>query len=191
MIIMKKQKDLKLMYEDILRSEVWKDEKMVKHCLKEMGYIVGLENGDIIILEKPRIKKDFCFGYSDSSYDTVDYDNANDMAHHARKSEEYFIDKNLDQIRDTIKGLKSKEGARFKWGISTKYTGQKENSKLKEIYQYDQFDGKEHTEVSKDDIDRVIQGYEEVEKAFNKRLKTYLKRYGLTKVNSWSYWKDA
>ena len=54
---------------------------------KKANHIVELENGDIVVIEKPTIKKDFCFGYSDSRYDTEDYDRANEMAAHARTSE--------------------------------------------------------------------------------------------------------
>ena len=30
-----------------------------------------------------------------------------------------------------------------------------------------------------------------VRKAFRKRLDTYLKRYGVSKLHTWSYWADA
>lgn len=38
-----------------------------------------------------------------------------------------------------------------------------------------------------DDIQRIIDGLQEVRKSFDKRLNTYLKRYGLSKINAWSY----
>jgi hypothetical protein len=39
----------------------------------------------------------------------------------------------------------------------------------------------------KDEIEIIISGLEEVRKAFTKRIDTYLKKYGTSKVNAWSY----
>ena len=44
--------------------------------------------------------------------------------------------------------------------------------------------------LGNDDIQRIIVGYEEVGKRFRKRLQTYLKRYGLSKLNVWTYLRD-
>lgn len=188
---MKTQKELKQEYEEILKTEVWEGSPdMVKHCMKNIGHIVELENGDIVVLDKPTIKKRFCFGYSCSPHDTESYDNANKMVDHARASEDYFRKENLKQIENKIERLKDETRARFKWGIMANYR-EDNSSKLKTLYQYDQFDGKEHTEATADDINRVIEGYKEVKKAFEKRLSTYLKRYGLKHVHAWSYWRDA
>lgn len=66
---MSTQKELKQKYADILAADVWHDDQeMIDFCLKEAGYIVELVNGDIIVIKKPKIKKDFCFGYSDSRF---------------------------------------------------------------------------------------------------------------------------
>lgn len=39
-------------------------------------------------------------------------------------------------------------------------------------------------------LDALIKGYEVVKEQFIKRLNTYLKRYGLTKLNVWTYLSD-
>lgn len=46
---------------------------------------------------------------------------------------------------------------------------------------------KDIKKLGEDDIQKIIDGFKEVRKAFEKRIDTYLKRYGTTKVNSWSY----
>lgn len=191
---MKTQKELKQIYSDILASEVWKgDSKMVDFCLKEAAYIVELENGDIVVIEKPRIETRFCFGYSDSRYDTEDYDRANDMAEHAKRSQEYFLEQNLDGINKTIGQMEGTIPSSFEWRLRVPYTGQPEGSKLKSLgaYYWSDEHAKQFPEISGADLQRVIDGYKIVKADFEKRLNTYLKRYGMSKVKTWSYWQDA
>ena len=45
--------------------------------------------------------------------------------------------------------------------------------------------------IGSEDVEKIIIAYEDVRSRFAKRLDTYLKRYGLSKVRSWSYWLDA
>ena len=187
------QKELKAMYSEILFSEVWNgNQRMVDHCLKEAAYIVELTSGDIVAIQKPRIQKDFCFGYSDSRYDTEDFDRANEAAHHAATSTEYFISENLKGIDKIIDRL---EGKRSDWDyhIRIPYYGQPEESKLKAMHSFYWYDekGKQFPKLAGEDRERVLAGYKVVRADFVKRLNSYLKRYGMSKVNAWSYWRDA
>ena len=50
---------------------------------------------------------------------------------------------------------------------------------------------KTRDEISEEDRERLYEGYVKLCNDFEKRLRTYLKRYGLTKVHSWTYWRDA
>jgi hypothetical protein len=45
-------------------------------------------------------------------------------------------------------------------------------------------------EASKDDIDAIIDWYEQARDMFKKRLSTYLKRFWLSKLHTWTYWRD-
>lgn len=56
------QKELKEMYMNIIKTEVWEDEHMQNFAKKQCAYVVQFSNGDIVDIEKPSIKKDFCFG---------------------------------------------------------------------------------------------------------------------------------
>lgn len=56
------QKELKEMYMSIIKTEVWEDEHMQNFAKKNCAYVVQFSNGDIADIEKPSIKKDFCFG---------------------------------------------------------------------------------------------------------------------------------
>lgn len=189
-----RQAELKKLYEEILKRDVWKkDQHMVDYCVKKSAYIVELENGDIITIEKPSIEKDFCFGYSDSRYDTEDYDRANDAAHHAATNEEYFISQNLKELNKMIAHLDGTEPSRYDFYPCISYYNQPENSALKSLHCYDPFDAeaKNLKPLAGADRERVLEGYKIVKVDFEKRLQTYLKRYGLSKINTWSYWRDA
>lgn len=193
---MTNQKELKLRYAAILAADVWpNDQKMVDYCVKKAGYIVELENGDIIAIDKPSIEKNFCFGYSDSRYDTEDYDRANAMADHAAKSVDYFIEQNMKGIDEMIALLEGRDASRWVFKVCIPYSGQPRYSKLKAIHQYHRWDESEYAkhfpELVGEDLQRVIEGYKVVRADFEKRLHTYLKRYGLSKINTWSYWRDA
>lgn len=189
---MKTQKELKQRYAEILAADVWSDPKMVDYCVKKAGYIVELENGDIVAIEKPSIQKNFCFGYHDSRYDTEDFDRAENMAEHARKSTEYFLEQNLKGINETIDNLEGRGSYRWEWRVAIPYTGQPKDSQLKDVWCVDSYEsrGKEYPLLKGEDLQRVVEGYKVVKADFEKRLNTYLKRYGLSKVNSWSFWAD-
>lgn len=78
-----------------LFSQVW-NEKMTDYCTAKADVIVRMDSGDVFVIDKPRITKTFCFGYSDSPYDTEDYDRAARAAEHAYKSIDYFIQQNME-----------------------------------------------------------------------------------------------
>lgn len=189
------QKELKIEYERILSTEVWrKSPDMVEHCLKEAAHIVELTDGSIIVIDKPRIKKDFCFGYRDSRYDTVEFDEANAAADHARSSTDYFLSENLAEIDDAIAHLEGKKRSSWDYHICIPYYNQSADSKLKRIlgvYWYEEERVQKYPKLEGEDRARVLEGYKVVRASFEKRLHSYLKRYGMSKVNAWSYWVDA
>ena len=91
---------------DLLREEytkVWgaRDSKMVDYCVNKVAEVAVLPNGELITVDKQTIKKDFCFG--ESGYD---YDDAQAMASYARKSEDYFREKNMAYFNEWLKDLR-------------------------------------------------------------------------------------
>ena len=50
--------------------------------------------------------------------------------------------------------------------------------------------GQEARPLTTEEIDIVIEAYKKARAAFEKRLNTYLKRYGMSKVETWTYWRD-
>lgn len=194
------QKQIKEKYMEIMRTEVWPgSEHMQKYAEKEYGYGVELSNGDIYVIDKPSIKKDFCFGFGMYGGDpTNDQERAEGVAQVARTSEDYFIKENLKQIDEQIEYLRDSRYEAYKY---VHYSGRESGSKLKTYSFCHYWDNPENDparwsrlkdveKLTEEDIEALIAGYEAVREAFTKRLHTYLKRYGLSKLNVWTYLRD-
>lgn len=188
------QKELKQLYADILAAEVWPgDQHMIDFCVKSVDHIVELSNGDIVAIDKPTIQKDFCFGYSLSRYDTEDYDDAAAMARHARSSEDYFLRENLRGLDQQIEEYTNAgTDSRYTYRLRSPYYRLPQTSRLKgiSVYKFWEEEAQQYPELSAEDRARMIDGYRTVRSHFEKRLKTYLKRYGMSKINTWTYWRD-
>lgn len=167
----------------------WKDESMVKHCVNKAMLLFDLR-GKIAIIEKTGIKTDFCFGYG--VFDG-DFDSAAGMAAHARKSECYFIRENHRSApyADTINTLNSSRWIAY---AAPKYCG-----KCEELYNVCFVRDYEYQEsklppnafvLTADEIKAYKLVLAKAAQEHHKKINTYLKRYGLTKVNSWTYWAD-
>ena len=200
---------------DLLREEfkkVWgNDSHMVDWCANNVATVAVLPDGKLVTVEKHTIKKDFCFG--ESGYD---YDDAQKMAEHARKSEDYFREKNMEFFNKWVGDLeKVLEGdPEYRLIIYPKtYNGQTDDCKLASIsfvrlgeiieacggsVYLDELEGKEINYRGNDvriatakEITAILNAYFEAMKMHEKKVNSYLKRYGTSKVHSWTYWRDA
>lgn len=200
---MKTQKELKDLYMEIIKAEVWpKSPKMQEFARKQVGYIIELSNGKIICVDKPSIKKDFCFGYGMYLRSTdEEEDIAFSMAQKAKTDPSYFLEQNLQNFNLRIEQLRSVVDWKKEVYIFANYCGQPADSSLVSYTITDIFEGpklrpecwKRYEGLQKlgdEDIQRIINGLEEAKKAFEKRLNTYLKKYGLSKLNVWTYLVD-
>ena len=189
------QKNLKAQYK-VLMADVWgKDSHMIEYCSKKAEVVFKTEKGFFLEIEKEDIKKNFCFGYSLSRYDTEDYDRANNMAHHAETSLNYFRAANLKHLNECIEFYSDPKNELF---FHNHYISQK-NDVLKAVSTFEYWnmpkdifnkEYKEYTPVSENDRKLIVEAYKKELELFTKRLETYIKRYGLSKVHSWSYWQD-
>lgn len=196
------QKELKAVYTAELHK-AWNDEKMVDHCTKSTALVIE-HNAALFRIEKPKIKARFCFGYGLYGTSSIEEEaEAETTAEAARTSEEYFISRNLEPIDKWLDSLnKIREDMRRNWAESShprymiatgaQYYGQAEDCKLCYYSVVDTFGGRINGEICEDItlIDKLISGYEQVKQDFVKRLKAYLKRYGTSKVKTWSYLRD-
>lgn len=198
---MRTQKELKPVLEKELRKVWGNDERMTSYCMKEAAYIIELSDGSILTIDKPRIKKDFCFGYGMYLQCTdEDFRRADGMREKAEKDVNYFMEKNLEEINGKIQALKQDRKNVY---TSLHYLGQEPGDLLKSYLVTrewetpdNEFDNrvfwnlKDIKQLDNDDIALIIAGLEEVKKSFIKRLNTYLKKYGLSKINAWTYLVD-
>ena len=152
-------------------------------------------DGDLIQIVKPSIETKFCFGYSDSPINTDDYDRANDMAHHAKNDPEYFLQKNREGLLDIIKRLSD---GNYDFFVRTKYYNSPEDSRVKfvecktpyEIMCMNPQDMSKYKRLSCNDRNNLVKAYQIVLADFEKRLSTYLKKYGMSRIKTWTYWRD-
>jgi len=190
------QKELKEKYKQFL-VEYWQDEKMIKHCLGEVSYIVELSDGSIIPLEKPKLKTSFCFGYGYCGVsDEEDFQDAYRMSNHAKTNEDYFRNENLKDINDKLKAIQKDYVVIY---LHNHYISQT-NKDLRTYSIFNEWDTKDNNfmlknliepqRLSQEDVSKIIAGLEEVKKLHIKRINTYLKKYGLSKVKSWTYLCD-
>lgn len=165
---------------------------------KEIARVIELNDGELLAIEKPRIKTRFCFGYGYNGVSTQEeYNDAHDAKHIADTQESYFIRKNLEQLTEVIDSIKD-----YLQMISPGYSGTVYaapylfcyGERLRELYfRYDyQIDNRRdnYRQPTVNELQRIITAYEIEIKEFEKRLQTYLKRYGLTKLHTWTYLSD-
>lgn len=177
-----KEEYLALVLADEKNPEHWR-----KYYEEKIGTLVRLTDGSIVEIEKPKIETSFCYG--ESGYDMED---AMRSCTRAMNSEDHFRWANLKELREKIDVL-ARSGKRLGTmcsvivtptnveGISAFHIGSL----------WDHRGNKKYEEVSEEDRERLLEGYRRVYAAFEKRINAYLKRYGLTKVRAWTYWRDA
>ena len=182
------QKALKEEYKELLK-DVWNDEKMIDYCLKKNELLIKTEKGYILGIEKQSIKKDFCFGYRLNSSNTDEYDAANRMANHVQSDADYFVAENMKKFNEYIEEFADKDNRFF---FQNNYYSQKNNI-LKNVNCvscfYPEKPGMEF--ISENDRELILSAYKECAERHAKKVQTYLKRFGTSKVRSWSYWEDA
>lgn len=170
----------------------WDSPSMQKWCIGELSNGYELQNGFLIEFTKPRIKKNFCFGAGYNGVTTEDeWKHANYMVNVANTSEAYFIKENFNENFENIERILNSDEKIYFLHYDRSYG---DVSHLKtEKYMLLYATEKEKSiaiQLPKIDIEGLKTVLEEEKQKFQKRLNTYLKKYGLSKVNSWSYISD-
>lgn len=195
-----KQLELKERYMEIIRKEVWPgSQSMQNYAYKKFGNAVELANGDLYVEDKPSINTDLCFGYGYSGVSTKEeYDAANRASENAATNVDYFIERNLRDLEWKLDLLYDPRYEKYKY---IKYSTQPAGSKLKGYTCCRMYDNpteapyrwSNHRDLEKmtdEEVDALIECLKKTKEMFTKRLNTYLKRYGLSKLNVWTYLRD-
>ena len=177
-----------LLEEELIRS--WgPDFPMINFCISRIDILKSFPNGEIFSINREEIKKDFCFphgccGVSDEEEEKA----AIRMADRAKNDSSYFLERNLMHLNNLIAEIEKEDSILYSrpyFHKSEKYREiiKASNWDLREVYK----DGRRITEEEKQIFLSAVK--EEREK-FKKRLETYLKKYGLSKVRTWTFLSD-
>lgn len=184
---MKLTKDDKAM----LRAEAlktWRNESDADWFVSQVSGYVEL-GGGLVVYMKPHVKTHFCFGEH-----TYDYDEVMDYCEEKRNDVSYFIAENLEGTEakwdlDRLKG----EGRCYRKYRPVLVKDTEYGSRLARVEFADDWsmtlkDGQR--DLTQEEKDAYGAFLEEEQAKFEKRLNTYLKRYGLSKCQYWTYWAD-
>lgn len=179
-----------------------KDLKEFKEKFKDWYYVdyitdvIKVDDEHYITFEKQEMEKSFCFGYSDI------YGPTSEEANKACENfgEKEFKERNLSKFdrkyERVLKHLEKHEtvilrleyggcGMMKNYGAEIVYIGTDEDTPLK---------NGDIISLSTEDSNKVRESYkkhvQELRQAFEKRLDTYLKKYGVSKIRKWTYWAD-
>lgn len=180
------------------------NEKDAEEYVKDYSAAVKLSTGVIVTFEKPKIETRFCFGYSDFGQGYTD-EEATRLAKDAN-TKEYFISENLRDFNDNIKCLDEME-AQIKAGFKTpdyvaaiwknSYVNTASLKVFDREWRFEEAAKRYPGEVFplcvgelSDDYKRVKATYLKERDKFAARLEAYWKRYGASKLKTWTYWAD-
>ena len=188
---------------EMLRDEfgkVWgSNTKMVDYCTKKASAFVDL-GGLIVTLDKPKIETRFCFGYGMQG--AYDYDEAQEVCDALRTNEWYFIDYNLEHspaggLMEAIAGYYDGSHRSEPMIDPHEYDCQTPDCKLSALRWADPYrmprewyEQRGCRPATDEDLATIYKVAYEEQVKFLKRLKTYLKRYGMSKCHFWTYWAD-
>lgn len=177
-------------------EKVWDTPHMVDYCTDKDNIAIVFEDGFILPIEKKSITTSFCFGYGYCGVSSEeDYQRAHDNMVYADTNEEYFIRKNTEYFDNYIENLQKCYGDKQVW-ISGRYSSRNKNMLVSLHFtnswelERDKMNYPIIRRLSDDEIMDVIEMYQQAKDMMMKRLRTYLKRYGLTKLHTWTYLVD-
>lgn len=167
------------------------DAKMFKGWLVESGgdktYNVGaikLHDG-FVMIPKPSIENRFCF-----HDEGPDYDLYRELMADEKKLAKYFKDKNLDDFDWKIKHIE--EGDMY--NKDRRVWWYKDTCNEKRVYlcfNPNDWDIDKYTLCTDDEAALILRGLKYGRMMLEKRLDSYLKKYGVSKLHTWTYWADA
>lgn len=194
----KKDEDLWEEYKcKILKAENGSKE-WLDYWLKKTSALMMTDCGIILTFEKKKIKVDFCWSDEGSDYEEYKRLHSNEEA-----MREYFVRANLKWYDEKIEELSSRKNS---WGnplIAVLYErstytygkcGWAETMRMTSDYdfKYEQKDSRVSVyQMTENDCAKALSVLRDERAKFEKRLHAYLKRYGISKLNTWTYLAEA
>lgn len=154
-----------------------KNDSDTKYYNKEYVGAIKID-GHFYLIDKPSIENKFCF-----HDEGADYEFYKELHADESKMRQYFIDRNESSFTRMIDGIKNGEDVEIRTSDYMHqlavYVGR---------HYYDPQQGRPATEEEKK---LILEGLQFGLDKFRTRLNAYLKRYGLSKLHTWTYWADA
>ena len=164
----------------------YENSRWLDYYLKNFDSVVEIDDKYYWGIEKPSIKTSFCFGYGFCGVSTdEDEKRASDMAMKANTDKQYFIDKNMAKMEDLKKSVEKAKTFCFNGDDGELFL-------IDEMYcqKYPFNTPPIYRDITPEEKKTLLKMVEAATERFRKRLDVYLKRYGLSKINSWSYLSD-
>ena len=170
-------KDIREEYERIFTR---KDD--IDYYMKQIGGAVRLDDGNWIVFEKPSIETSFCFGHGLNGISTEDDYKRAESNCEAVKEKDNFIRYNLDDFCNRHF---------FDTGLYT-LPHYSKSEKFRDIItnRMFHFANEMPKPVSENDTKKIRDELNRMKEEFRKRLETYWKRFGNTKLKTWTYLVD-
>ena len=153
--------------------------------------------------EKPSIQTRFCFSYGLNGVSSQkDYNEAKVQERNIKTNQQAFINANLENLNKSIEKIETfisqwidKKERCFSARYNKIFICKNSRNHLAYLtwsWDYDNIINKNAIikEATKEDLLLIIEVYKQQIKNFKKRLNTYLKRYGLSKLTTWTYLAD-
>ena len=156
------------------------------YYLKKFDSVVKIDDKYYWGIVKPSRETSFCFGHGYCGISTdEDEKRASDMAMKARTDEQYFLNENMAKMEDLKKLVEEAKTFCFKNDDGELFL-------LDEMHlrKYPFVTPPIYRDITPEEKKTMLKMVEAATERFRKRLNVYLKRYGLSKINSWSYLSD-
>lgn len=173
--------------------QVWTSEDMVSHCVRSTSNYFTAGDGTIVTFDKPSIETTFWFGEHN-------HEDRSKEAARAKKSVKFFISSNMNRLRTYKERPDYYRGAyRYPYIKRGEYIGQASGCALGYIvfadcrgksYNGENLEAKGYRKLTESEIQRLYEAEDRRDALFMRRLESYLKRYGLSKVHCSTYWAD-
>lgn len=189
-------------YDPVLQARAYERElKYIRGC----SYFVELSDGTVLRIEKPTIQTRFCCGENDhgqggDGYGTMKYAR---RVLEGRRTERGFKDANIGEFDRRMVRLVGRRAWRLVRTPSTEYRpGDFVPCVMRGMYSdscHLYFSNAARPGPSEevvrvftdDDMRRMRRGYMAVRMDFRRRVNAYWKRFGATKIRTWTYWTEA
>lgn len=138
-------------------------------------------NDGYLLLGKESIETKFCFHDEGPDYEVYKKVTRNDES-----LKKYFLSENLRGLDREIKDLSDEDTVFY---VSDLNYGRKSYYCHRDYWHFRERE--EHVKLTPEQRAEIIKALQWSRGEFEKRLNTYLKRYGVSKIHTWTYWADA